>query len=105
MEAKDCDAQVARALEWLKRRQVLDVKGDWAEERPDVRPGGWAFQYNNAHYPDLDDTAVVVMAMDRAQECAALCRGDRARPRMDRGAAEQGTAAGAPSTPTTPITT
>jgi squalene-hopene/tetraprenyl-beta-curcumene cyclase len=32
-----------------------------------VRPGGWAFQYNNAHYPDLDDTAVVVMAMDRAQ--------------------------------------
>ena len=31
-----------------------------------MRPGGWAFQYNNAHYPDLDDTAVVVMAMDRA---------------------------------------
>jgi squalene-hopene/tetraprenyl-beta-curcumene cyclase len=46
---------------------VLDVAGDWAEERPGVRPGGWAFQYNNAHYPDLDDTAVVVMAMDRAQ--------------------------------------
>ena len=34
-------------------------------EASDVRPGGWAFQYNNAHYPDLDDTAVVVMAMDR----------------------------------------
>jgi squalene-hopene/tetraprenyl-beta-curcumene cyclase len=32
-----------------------------------VRPGGWAFQNNNAHYPDLDDTAVVVMAMDRAR--------------------------------------
>ena len=45
---------------------MLDVKGDWAEERPDVRPGGWAFQYRNDHYPDLDDTAVVVMAMDRA---------------------------------------
>ncbi len=54
-------------LDWLKPRQVLDVKGDWAGERPDVRPGGWAFQYNNAHYPDLDDTAVVVMAMDRAR--------------------------------------
>ena len=53
---------MARGLEWLKPLQVLDVKGDWAEERPDVRPGGWAFQYNNAHYPDLDDTAVVVMA-------------------------------------------
>ena len=32
-----------------------------------MRPGGWAFQYANPHYPDLDDTAVVVMAMDRAQ--------------------------------------
>jgi squalene-hopene/tetraprenyl-beta-curcumene cyclase len=34
-------------------------------KRPQVRPGGWAFQYNNPHYPDLDDTAVVVMSMDR----------------------------------------
>ncbi len=67
MEAKDADAAITRSLEWLKHRQVLDVKGDWAEERPDVRPGGWAFQYNNAHYPDLDDTAVVVMALDRAK--------------------------------------
>ena len=55
------------ALDWLRPRQVLDVKGDWADERPHVRPGGWAFQYNNDHYPDLDDTAVVVMAMDRAR--------------------------------------
>ena len=59
-------ASADAALDWLKPRQVLDVAGDWAEERPGVRPGGWAFQYNNAHYPDLDDTAVVVMAMDRA---------------------------------------
>ena len=59
-------ASAEAALGWLKPRQVLDVAGDWAEERPGVRPGGWAFQYNNAHYPDLDDTAVVVMAMDRA---------------------------------------
>ncbi len=54
------------ALEWLKPLQVLDVKGDWAVRKPDVRPGGWAFQYANAHYPDVDDTAVVAMAMDRA---------------------------------------
>ena len=60
------ETRARRALEWLKPLQVLDVKGDWADERPDVRPGGWAFQYNNAHYPDLDDTAVVAMAMDRA---------------------------------------
>jgi squalene-hopene/tetraprenyl-beta-curcumene cyclase len=56
-----------RALDWLKPLQVLDVKGDWAQWRPEVRPGGWAFQYRNDHYPDLDDTAVVVMALDRAR--------------------------------------
>ena len=56
-----------QALDWLLPKQVLDIKGDWAVKRPDLRPGGWAFQYNNAHYPDLDDTAVVVMAMDRAR--------------------------------------
>jgi squalene-hopene/tetraprenyl-beta-curcumene cyclase len=65
MEAKDCDAEISRGLEWLKGRQVLDVKGDWAEERPNVRPGGWAFQYWNNYYPDLDDTAVVAMALHR----------------------------------------
>jgi squalene-hopene/tetraprenyl-beta-curcumene cyclase len=54
-------------LEWLAPLQVLDVAGDWSVQRPDVRPGGWAFQYRNDHYPDLDDTAVVVMAMDRAR--------------------------------------
>jgi len=59
--------EAGRGLEWLKPLQVLDVKGDWAEQRPDVRPGGWAFQYANPHYPDLDDTAVVVLAMHRAQ--------------------------------------
>jgi len=59
-----------QGLEWLKPLQVLDLKGDWAVKAPNTRPGGWAFQYNNAHYPDLDDTAVVVMAMDRAQRAA-----------------------------------
>jgi len=54
-----------KGLSWLETRQVLDTVGDWADQRPHVRPGGWAFQYANPHYPDLDDTAVVVMAMDR----------------------------------------
>ena len=63
----EANAKTLAALEWLKPLQVLDVKGDWAEARPDVRPGGWAFQYRNDHYPDLDDTAVVAMAMDRAR--------------------------------------
>jgi squalene-hopene/tetraprenyl-beta-curcumene cyclase len=62
---EDTLKKMKQGLDWLKPRQVLDLKGDWAAKAPDVRPGGWAFQYNNAHYPDLDDTAVVVMAMDR----------------------------------------
>ncbi|MDB5715410.1 MAG: shc [Sphingomonadales bacterium] len=66
----DAERRADAALAWLKPLQILDVKGDWADERPNVRPGGWAFQYNNAHYPDLDDTAVVVMAMDRAEKRA-----------------------------------
>ncbi len=56
-----------RAMGWLLPRQVLDTVGDWAARRPGLRPGGWAFQYENPHYPDLDDTAVVVMALDRAR--------------------------------------
>jgi squalene-hopene/tetraprenyl-beta-curcumene cyclase len=70
------------ALDWLLPKQELNVKGDWAVKRPDVRPGGWAFQYNNAYYPDLDDTAVVVMAMDRARRDDAGGRYDAA---IDRG--------------------
>ena len=58
-------ASVERGMRWLKSRQVLDVRGDWIAVRPDVRPGGWAFQYDNPHYPDLDDTAAVVIVMDR----------------------------------------
>ncbi len=63
-----CDlgrAPVEAASAWLAERQILDVKGDWAVRRPDVRPGGWAFQYANAHYPDVDDTAVVGMLLAR----------------------------------------
>lgn len=67
-------AKAEKGLDWLKPLQVLDLDGDWAVTRPGVRPGGWAFQYANAHYPDLDDTAVVVMAMDRVRNAAG---GDR----------------------------
>ncbi len=60
------EAAADRGLAWLAPLQITEVAGDWAEQRPDVAPGGWAFQYRNDHYPDLDDTAVVAMAMDRA---------------------------------------
>jgi squalene-hopene/tetraprenyl-beta-curcumene cyclase len=56
---------VRRANDWLRERQVLNVVGDWAAQRPGLRPGGWAFQYWNDYYPDVDDTAVVAMALDR----------------------------------------
>jgi len=55
-----------RALDWLKDRQILDVVGDWASQRPNLRPGGWAFQYWNDFFPDVDDTAVVALALHRA---------------------------------------
>jgi squalene-hopene/tetraprenyl-beta-curcumene cyclase len=58
-------AAIARANTWLAGRQVLDVVGDWAARRPNVRPGGWAFQYWNDYYPDVDDTGVVAMALER----------------------------------------
>ena len=61
-------AEAKRALDWLIPKQILDVRGDWIAQRPNVRPGGWAFQYANAHYPDVDDTAVVAMALDRVRE-------------------------------------
>ena len=53
------------ALDWLATKQVLEHAGDWAVARPGVRPGGWAFQYENPCYPDLDDTAAVALALDR----------------------------------------
>ena len=60
------DPILAKANEWLLGRQIFEVQGDWAANRGHVRPGGWAFQYWNDYYPDVDDTAVVVMALHRA---------------------------------------
>lgn len=53
----------ARAIEWLLSKQVFDEPGDWRRDRPWLDGGGWAFQFENAHYPDLDDTAMVGYAM------------------------------------------
>jgi squalene-hopene/tetraprenyl-beta-curcumene cyclase len=85
METGDGEAVAAakRGLDWLLPLQELEVKGDWADRRPALRPGGWAFQYRNAHYPDLDDTAVVILAMDRARRDFAA--GDGYDDAIDRG--------------------
>jgi squalene-hopene/tetraprenyl-beta-curcumene cyclase len=73
------DVAVVRACDWLAARQILDVAGDWTANRAGIRPGGWAFQYRNDHYPDVDDTAVVAMALHRADP-------DRHRHAVDRAA-------------------
>ncbi len=69
-----------RAGEWLLDRQVF-ATGDWQVKRPYVQPGGWAFQYDNPYYPDLDDTAVVLMALDKLRGLDA----DRVRFAKERG--------------------
>ena len=48
---------------WFLKKEIK-IKGDWAEEK-NFAPAGWAFQYNNAYYPDVDDTALVGMFLDR----------------------------------------
>ncbi|MDR3416748.1 MAG: squalene--hopene cyclase [Nevskia sp.] len=59
---------VTRALQWLVPLQELELKGDWAVNAPDLAPGGWAFQYANGYYPDLDDTAMVAGLMHVARK-------------------------------------
>lgn len=64
------EGRLAKAMDWLVERQITDVVGDWVSQCPNVRPGGWAFQYRNDYYPDVDDTAVVAMSLDRADSDA-----------------------------------
>jgi squalene-hopene/tetraprenyl-beta-curcumene cyclase len=59
-----------QALDWLQTRQLLDEPGDWRVNRPHLPGGGWAFQFSNSYYPDLDDTAVVAWAMHEADDAA-----------------------------------
>ncbi len=65
---KDCGASddnedaLERAIDWLLANEVR-TKGDWSVKLPKVEPGGWAFEYENAMYPDLDDTAVALIVL------------------------------------------
>jgi squalene-hopene/tetraprenyl-beta-curcumene cyclase len=58
------DPAVISAVEWLLREEVT-VRGDWAVRRPGLAPAGWAFEFANDFYPDVDDTAEVVLALRR----------------------------------------
>ncbi|PYU00201.1 MAG: squalene--hopene cyclase [Acidobacteria bacterium] len=71
---------LVKAAEWLLSKQVLGP-GDWQVKDKDAEPGGWAFEFRNDFYPDVDDTAFVLMALQRvkypepARMEAAMCRG------------------------------
>ena len=54
--------ELRRAGTWLLEEEVT-VRGDWALRRPELEPGGWAFEFENDLYPDVDDTAVVALAL------------------------------------------
>jgi squalene-hopene/tetraprenyl-beta-curcumene cyclase len=75
------DAAMVRGADWLLGEQIL-ARGDWAIRRPQLEPGGWAFEFANVNYPDVDDTAEVVLALD------AVDHPDRSRvqPAVERGA-------------------
>ena len=62
---------VAKAVQWLLDREVT-VKGDWAH-RVDAAAAGWFFEYENAFYPDVDDTIMVMMALRELQADESTC--------------------------------
>ena len=74
---------IRRAAAWLIREEIR-VKGDWAVYRPHLEPSGWAFEFDNVHYPDIDDSAIIVADLalarmnDDAGEQARAASVDRA---------------------------
>ncbi|UJS04501.1 squalene--hopene cyclase [Cylindrospermopsis raciborskii] len=60
------DPVIVKAGEWLIDKQIIDY-GDWAVKNKQGQPGAWAFEFHNRFYPDVDDSAVVVMALHQAK--------------------------------------
>ncbi len=59
-------AALVKAADWMLSKQVLGP-GDWQVKNKDAEPGGWAFEFRNDFYPDVDDTAFVLMALQRVK--------------------------------------
>jgi squalene-hopene/tetraprenyl-beta-curcumene cyclase len=63
-----CDAMspnrttLDQAITWIRNRQLLRSQGDWQIYRPNLAPGGFSFEYENSWYPDVDDTAAIILA-------------------------------------------
>jgi squalene-hopene/tetraprenyl-beta-curcumene cyclase len=59
------DRAAERGVDWMLEREVRRL-GDWGLKRPGTEPSGWAFEYSNEFYPDIDDTAMVMLALSQA---------------------------------------
>jgi squalene-hopene/tetraprenyl-beta-curcumene cyclase len=79
----DSHGSLIKAAQWLLSKEIRD-RGDWSIKNPGVEPGGWSFEFENRHYPDIDDTAVVPRALkavrfptggEEAAKSAAVQRG------------------------------
>ena len=59
------DPAVPKGAEWLLKMQILDRGGDWQVKNPKTPPGGWPFEFFNDNYPDIDDAAIVLIALHK----------------------------------------
>lgn len=60
------DPRMLKAADWILSKEVR-TKGDWAVKVPNVQPGGWYFEFNNEFYPDVDDSAMVLLGLDKVE--------------------------------------
>ncbi len=59
-------ARMTAAADWLLSKEIRR-RGDWASKRPNLTPSGWVFEFANEFYPDIDDTAMVLLALQHAK--------------------------------------
>jgi squalene-hopene/tetraprenyl-beta-curcumene cyclase len=74
------DPDLIRAADWLLDREITDVAGDWAIRRPGLAPAGWPFEYHNVNYPDVDDAAIIPLALGAVDHPQP----ERVRPAIER---------------------
>jgi len=60
------DPRMVKCADWILQKQVRTI-GDWKIKNPQGQPGGWYFEFNNEFYPDVDDSAMVCLALSRAE--------------------------------------
>ncbi|MDQ1474384.1 MAG: squalene-hopene/tetraprenyl-beta-curcumene cyclase [Bryobacterales bacterium] len=73
---------LTRAADWLLKREIRR-NGDWSVKRPTTEPSGWAFEFENDWYPDIDDTAMVMLAFPQIQASSTKAQKTTARRAID----------------------